>query len=224
VIAKKPAETQLRVGRLTKAHGLKGAIKLELYTDTPEQRFVPGAVFSLQVPTGSKWHGKTIELTEIRWYNGHPVGFFAGITDRSEAETLIKAILWVNQDPAELPEEEDAWYDHQLVGLSALRDGVRVGTVARVDHLPAQDLLAIKTEHGEVLVPFVKAIVPAVDMESGTVTLTPPNGLFEELPDDDEAPDGESPEPASDADESTDGEMPDSEHETPEGEEPATEV
>jgi 16S rRNA processing protein RimM len=189
---KKPAETQLRVGRLTKAHGLKGAIKLELYTDTPEQRFTPGAVFTLQVPTGSKWHGKTLELAELRWYNGHPVGFFKGVDDRSEAETLIKAILWVNQDPAELPEEEDAWYDHQLVGLKALRDGEVVGLIARVDHLPAQDLLAIATDHGEVLVPFVKAIVPSVDIEAGTVTLTPPPGLLEELPDD-EPSDAEPP-------------------------------
>jgi 16S rRNA processing protein RimM len=186
VSADKPAQTQLRVGRLTKAHGLKGALKLELYTDTPEQRFTPGAVFTLQVPTGSKWHGKTLELTELRWYNGHAVGFFKGVDDRSEAETLVKAILWVNQDPTELPEEEDAWYDHQLVGLAALRDGVKVGLVARVDHLPAQDLLAIRTDNGEVLVPFVKAIVPAVDLAAGTVTLTPPTGLFEELPDDDD--------------------------------------
>ncbi|MCU1576406.1 MAG: rRNA-processing protein RimM [Leifsonia sp.] len=190
---KKSAETQLRVGRLTKAHGLKGAIKLELFTDTPEQRFTPGAVFTLQVPTESKWHGRTLELAELRWYNGHPVGFFKGVDDRSEAETLIKAILWVNQDPAELPEEEDAWYDHQLVGLKALRDGELVGLVARVDHLPAQDLLAIATDRGEVLVPFVKAIVPAVDIEAGTVTLTPPPGLLEELPDDDEPTDSPTP-------------------------------
>ncbi len=198
--AAKPAQTQLRVGRLTKAHGLKGAIKLELYTDTPEQRFTPGAVFTLQVPTGSKWHGKTLELTELRWYNGHAVGFFKGVDDRSEAETLVKAILWVNQDPSELPEEEDAWYDHQLVGLVALRDGGKVGLVARVDHLPAQDLLAIKTDHGEVLVPFVKAIVPAVDLAAGTVTLTPPTGLFEELPDDDDSDDDDAADDESDDD------------------------
>jgi 16S rRNA processing protein RimM len=150
-------------------------------------------VFTLQVPTESKWHGRTLELAELRWYNGHPVGFFKGVDDRSEAETLIKAILWVNQDPAELPEEEDAWYDHQLVGLKALRDGELVGLVARVDHLPAQDLLAIATDRGEVLVPFVKAIVPAVDIEAGTVTLTPPPGLLEELPDDDEPTDSPTP-------------------------------
>lgn len=183
--APRPGTTQLRVARLLKAHGLKGAIKLELYTDDPARRFVPGATFDLQVPTSSPWHGKTLELSELRWYNGHPVAFFDGITDRTAAEGLVKAILWVDQDAAELPEESDAWYDHQLVGLRALRDGVEVGRVARVDHLPAQDLLAVATGTGEVLVPFVKAFAPAVDIAAGTVTLTPPAGLFEDLPDDD---------------------------------------
>jgi 16S rRNA processing protein RimM len=184
-----PGKTQLRVGRLLKAHGLKGAIKLELYTDDPERRFVPGAVFSLQVPTSSPWHGKTLELVELRWYNTHPVAFFKDVTDRSQAESLVKAILWIDQDATELPDEEDAWYDHQLVGLAVVRDGMKVGVVARVDHLPAQDLLAVQVDDREVLVPFVKAIVPSVDIAAGVVTITPPEGLFEELPgDDSEAP------------------------------------
>jgi 16S rRNA processing protein RimM len=183
-----PGTTQLRVGRLTKAHGLKGALKLELFTDEPERRFVPGATFTLQVPTSSPWHGKTLELAELRWYNSHAVGFFVGIDDREAAETLVRAILWVDHDVTELPAESDAWYDHQLVGLRALRDGTEVGRVARVDHLPAQDLLAIDTGSGEVLVPFVSAMVPTVDISAGTVTLTPPPGLFEELPDDESAP------------------------------------
>jgi 16S rRNA processing protein RimM len=183
-----PGTTQLRVGRLLKAHGLKGALKLELFTDEPERRFVPGATFALQVPTSSSWHGKTLELSELRWYNTHPVAFFKGVDDRTVAETLVRAILWVDHDVTELPEESDAWYDHQLIGLRVLRDGIDVGRVARVDHLPAQDLLAIDTRNGEVLVPFVAALVPTVDIAAGTVTVTPPAGLFEELPDDDPAP------------------------------------
>ena len=178
---------QVRVGRLTKAHGLKGALKIELYTDDPDRRFAPGATFTLQVPTASPWHGKTLELVELRWYNGNPVGFFVGVADRDAAESLVKAILWVDQDPTQLPEEQDAWYDYQLVGLRALRDGVEVGRVARVDHLPAQDLLVIATASGEVLVPFVSAIVPSVDIAAGTVTVTPPAGLFEEVVDDEPA-------------------------------------
>jgi len=184
------SKTQLRVGRLTKAHGLKGAIKIELYTDDPGRRFVPGAVFTLQVPTSSPWHGKTLELAELKWYNTHPVAFFKDVPDRTTAESLLKAILWIDQDLAESPDEEDAWFDHQLVGLSVMRDGVKVGTVSLVDHLPAQDLLHVTTDAGEVLVPFVKAIVPSVDIKAGTLTVTPPPGLFEELPDE---PDEESP-------------------------------
>jgi 16S rRNA processing protein RimM len=179
-IARDPAA--FRVGRLTKAHGLKGAVKLELFTDDPDRRFVPGAEFSLQVPDSSPWHGRTLTLVELRWYNSHPVGFFEGVADRTAAESLAKAILWMTP-PADEPAEPDAWYDHQLVGLKVLRDGVEVGTVSLVDHFPAQDLLHVDTPTGTVLVPFVQAIVPSVDVDAGTLVVTPPLGLFEEVPD-----------------------------------------
>lgn len=180
--SKRSGTTQLRVGRLVKAHGLKGALKVELYTDDPAKRFVPGATFSLQVPATSPWHDQSIELRELRWYNDHPVAFFEGIDDRNAAETLVKAILWIEAD-VQAEQEPDAWYDHQLVGLKAMRDGVELGELVRVEHLPAQDLLVINTGDREVLVPFVSAIVPSVDVEAGTVTLTPPAGLFEDLVD-----------------------------------------
>jgi 16S rRNA processing protein RimM len=173
------SKTKLRVGRLVKAHGLKGAIKLELYTDSPDQRFQPGQVLELQVPETSEWFGKTIKVLELRFYNQSPVLFLEGIDNRSKAETLIKAILLIETDVDALPEEPEAWYDHQLVGLKALVGGEIVGSVARVDHLPAQDILAIETANGEVLVPFVKQIVPEVNVVLGQVTLTPPDGLFE---------------------------------------------
>lgn len=173
-------ENQLRVGRLTKAHGLKGAIKLELFTDEPERRFIPGAVFMLEVPAQSVWSGKNLTLAELRWYNGHPVGFFEGVSDRTAAESLAKAILWIDHDLSEAV-GEDAWYDHDLVGLTVIRDGVQIGTVSRLDHFPAQDLVHVKTASGVVLVPFVKELVPVVDIQAGILVVTPPPGLFEEL-------------------------------------------
>ncbi|NQX27677.1 ribosome maturation factor RimM [Microbacteriaceae bacterium VKM Ac-2854] len=185
--------TQLRVARLTKAHGLKGAIKLELYTDEPEKRFTPGASFTLQVPRNHEWAGKKLELAELRWYNGNPVAFFKGVDDRTAAEGLLKAILWIDEEISTADAGDDSWYDYQLVGLTVLRDGVKVGLVHRVDHFPAQDLLAIGTPNGEVLVPFVAAIVPSVDLKAGTVTVTPPMGLFEEIPDDEPAPEAAEP-------------------------------
>ncbi|WP_315105148.1 ribosome maturation factor RimM [uncultured Microbacterium sp.] len=174
---------QLRVGRLVKAHGLKGALKLELYTDNPERRFVPGAAFTLQVPEASPWHGKEIVIREYRVMNGNPVVFFEDVDDRNAAESLVRAILWMDQDEDET--EDNAWFDHQLVGLDVVRDETVVGRVVRVEHLPAQDLLIVKPSTGgtdEVMVPFVEAIVPTVDVAAGRVIVTPPAGLFEELP------------------------------------------
>jgi 16S rRNA processing protein RimM len=173
------SKTKLRVGRLVKAHGLKGALKLELYTDSPDQRFRAGQELELQVPETSEWFGKTVKVAELRFYNQSPVLFLEGIQDRSQAETLVKAILLIETDLEQLPEDPEAWYDHQLVGLTALVGDEVVGKVIRVDHLPAQDLLAIETSNGEVLVPFVKQIVPLVDIQKGQVVLTPPAGLFE---------------------------------------------
>jgi 16S rRNA processing protein RimM len=173
------SKTKLRVGRLVKAHGLKGALKLELYTDSPDQRFRAGQELELQVPETSEWFGKTVKVAELRFYNQSPVLFLEGIQDRSQAETLVKAILLIETDLEQLPEDPEAWYDHQLVGLTALVGEEVVGKVIRVDHLPAQDLLAIETSNGEVLVPFVKQIVPSVDIQKGQVVLTPPVGLFE---------------------------------------------
>lgn len=193
----------LRVGRMSKPHGLKGGVKLEMFTDNPELRFTPGATFALQVPQESEWFGRQITIRTLRWFNGSPVGFFDEVPDRNAAESIVKAILWIDEATVDAGQEENAWYDHQLVGLEVQRDGVKVGTVAEVQHMPAQDLLSIKTPKGLVLVPFVEAIVPAVDLSAGIVTVTPPAGLFEELPEDEpeanpepvaapaEAPEGE---------------------------------
>jgi len=136
----------------------------------------------LQVPESSPWFGKSVTVTELRWYNAQPVLFLEGVTDRTQAESLIKAILLVEQDLTEVPNEPEAWYQQQLVGLKVLRDGVQVGTVLRVEDYPSQDMLIIKTtDDREVMVPFVKAIVPEVNIEEQYISVTPPAGLFEEL-------------------------------------------
>lgn len=179
--APKPQRVELRVARLVKAHGLKGGLKLELYTDSPELRFQQGAQLSVQVPTDSPWFGQCLTVRELKFFNAQPVAFFEGVDDRTAAESLVKAILWVEHDSDSAPGEENAWFDHELVGLDVRRDGEQIGTLTRVDHLPAQDLLVVETKDGEVLLPFVTAFVPEVNTEAGYVVITPPGGLFEEV-------------------------------------------
>lgn len=151
------------------------------------------------MPEGSIWFGKTVTVSELRWYNQSPVLFLQDVSDRTTAESLIKAILLVEADADVLPTEPDAWYDHQLVGLKVLRDGVEVGVVTAVEHFPAQDILVVKHQDKDVLVPFVKAIVPSVDFKASTMVVTPPTGLFEEV-----LPELATPEPASSSSEAVD--------------------
>ena len=107
--------------------------------------------------------------------------FIEGIESREQAEGLIRAILLVDQPLDALPEEPESWFDHQLVGLKVFRNGSDIGSVLRVDHMPAQDLLAIRTESADVLLPFLKVFVPKVDIANSMIEITPPGGLFEEI-------------------------------------------
>lgn len=168
---------------MLKAHGLKGAFKLELYTDTPQERFSPGSELELQVPQDSPWHGKTVVVKELRWHNQVPFLLLEGIETRSQAESLVRAILLIHKPLDELPSEPETWYDHQLVGLKVVRDGVQIGTVKRVDHLPAQDILVLTIADREVLLPFVSQFVPEVRLETGELVIQPPGGLLEDSPD-----------------------------------------
>jgi 16S rRNA processing protein RimM len=165
------------VGRVGRAHGIHGLVSVDVRTDEPERRLAPGAVLL----TDPEARGP-LTVLEGRVHSGRLLLRFAGVEDRTAAEELRGTELVVAVDPAEQPAEEDEWYDHQLVGLLAVgADGAAYGPVTEVVHLPMQDLLAIRTSSGgEVLVPFVTAIVPEVDVAGGRVVLDPPGGLFEE--------------------------------------------
>lgn len=163
---------RLTVARLGKPHGLRGEIALELRTDIPDERLADGAVLET-VPASAG--PLTVEYTRTagdRWYAA-----FVEIPDRSAAEDARGVELVVD---AEDSDEEDAWYPHELVGLRAeLADGTVVGTVKGLEHLPAHDMLVVLETGGErTLVPFVRAIVPTVDVAGGRVVLTPPGGLL----------------------------------------------
>jgi 16S rRNA processing protein RimM len=125
----------------------------------------------------------TLTVATSKWHSGRFVVHFAGVDDRNSAEALRGQTLTIDVDPAELPEDPDEFYDHQLVGLNVnLEDGSLVGVVGEVIHLPSQDLLSVKREGDtEVLIPFVMEFVPDIDLANKTVTITPPPGLLNEL-------------------------------------------
>ena len=104
--------------------------------------------------------------------------------DRDAAEGLRGSILEVERSADERPDDPEEFYDSQLVGCAAVIDDETVGEVTEVVHLPAHDLLSVRLSGAadgtpDVLVPFVRAIVPTVDLGARRVVLTPPPGLLD---------------------------------------------
>jgi 16S rRNA processing protein RimM len=165
----------LVVGRIGRPHGLRGEVSVVVRTDVPEQRFVPGSVFQLSA-------GRRVTVAGTRWHRGALLVRLEGIADRDAAEALRGAVLTVRADELPPPDDPDEFHDHQLVGLRAeLGDGVLVGTVSDVLHGPGGELLVISREgSSDALVPFVRAIVPTVDLPGGRLVLTPPDGLLDD--------------------------------------------
>jgi 16S rRNA processing protein RimM len=163
------------VGRIGRPHGVRGEVTVEVRSDDPDLRFYVGAVLATDPAsrgpltiTGKRWHRDVLLLT------------IEGIHSREDAETLRNTELLV--DIADLPELEDpdSFYDHQLVGLTArLTDESELGEVTAVRHEGADLLVVRRPEGGDLLIPFVAAIVPTVDLAGGFLVVDPPEGLLE---------------------------------------------
>jgi 16S rRNA processing protein RimM len=175
-----PSLDTVVVGRIGRPHGVRGLATVEVRTDDPDLRFAPGSVLMTDPPqrgpltvTGRKWHSGTLLLQLAS-----PAGDVYGT--REDVDTLRNTLLLV--PVAELPEIEDpeSFYDHQLVGLTARStDGSVLGEITAVHH-EAQDLLVIRRpDASELLVPFVAALVPTVDLDGGYIVVDPPEGLLD---------------------------------------------
>jgi 16S rRNA processing protein RimM len=160
---------KLNVGRIGKAHGILGEATIEVRTDEAEDRFAIGAVLE----TDS--HGE-LTVVSARVHNGILLLGFQGIEDRNSIETLRNELLYAEVDIQAPGIDEDDYHVLQLVGCTAyLVDGDEFGTVTDVLNLPGQDVLAIKSADGEVLIPFVRQLVPVVDIKAKRMTVIPPD-------------------------------------------------
>jgi 16S rRNA processing protein RimM len=159
---------RLNVGRIGKAHGILGEATIEVRTDLAQERFAIGAV--LETDT----HGK-LTVSTVRVHNGILLLGFEGVSDRNSVEALRNELLYADVDINEPGEDEDDFHVLQLIGCQAhLIDGDLFGEVSDVLNLPGQDVLVIKVDGDEVLIPFVRALVPVVDIEAKRLTVRPP--------------------------------------------------
>jgi 16S rRNA processing protein RimM len=234
---------QLVVGRITRPHGVRGEVSVEVRTDEPDRRFAVGRVLATDPVAAGP-----LTVESARWHSGRLLIQFAGVTDRNGADDLRG--IWLTLDSAEAgpSDDPDEFHDAELIGLAVVTtSGEPVGRVTDVRHF-GQDLLVIEpgpagssaeplagpgraspdraspdraspdraspdqagpdqagpglagparpgrgpggpalaargrargAPDGELLIPFVAAIVPEVDVAAGRLVIDPPPGLLE---------------------------------------------
>nr|WP_203619031.1 ribosome maturation factor RimM [Streptomyces bauhiniae] len=165
------------VARIGRAHGIKGEVTVEVRTDEPELRLAPGAVLATDPASAGP-----LTIATGRVHSGRLLLRFEGVADRTGAEALRNTLLIADVDPEEMPEDEDEYYDHQLIDLDVVtEDGTEVGRITEISHLPSQDLFIVERPDGsEVLIPFVEEIVSEIDLDEQRAVITPPPGLIDD--------------------------------------------
>lgn len=163
------------VGRIGRPHGVRGAVSIEVRTDEPDRRFAVGS----RLLTDS---GREVVVTSATWHSGRLLLTFEGYDDRNAIEELRNQILSVDRPDDEQPEDPEEFYDSALVDCEVCdSDGFVIGTVKEVAHLPAQDMLVVRTpDDREILVPFIEEFVPTIDVANKRIVITPPDGLLDE--------------------------------------------
>ena len=162
----------LLVGRVARAHGIRGHVIVNPETDFVEDRFRPGQV----VLVGPADRTRAYEILESRIHQGRPIVRFAGIDTMSVAETLAGADLWLREQDLE-PLPAGTFYRHDLVGCDVVdTQGTRIGRVTAVEGSLDRSRLVVD-EH--TLIPLVGGICVAVDIAARRVTIDPPEGLID---------------------------------------------
>ena len=162
------------VGRIARAHGIKGQVIVNLETDFPETRFRPGA----EVFINRKGILEPLTMTTVRFHRERPVIGLRGIDDMNAATALAGTELRVPVEwLAALP--EGTFYHHDLIGCRVeTRAGDSIGVVAAVEGDMGGSRLVIDTARGQVLIPLAREICTTIDPPNKRIVVEPPEGLL----------------------------------------------
>jgi 16S rRNA processing protein RimM len=174
------ATDRILLGRIGRAQGLKGEVRLTSFTGDP-------LAIASYGPLESEDGARRFEIERISHRNGVIVARLKGVTDRAAAEALTNEELWIARDRLPAADGEDEYLLADLIGCTVHGpDGRHVGTVADVPNYGAGDLIEIAlfgaeaSKHKTVLVPFTRAFVPEVDVKARRITADIPPALMEE--------------------------------------------
>jgi len=165
----------LVVGRIGRAHGVLGEATIEVRTDSPEERFALGSVLITEPSNRGP-----LTVSSFRMHNGILLLGFEGVDNRNQIETLRDTLLYAEVDIDAPGEDADDFHVLQLIGCMCVTiQGIELGPVTDVISLPGQDLLSISGRNGEILIPFVRELVPEVNVLEKLITVVPREGLID---------------------------------------------
>lgn len=168
-------EDLVAVAKITKTRGLKGEVVCDILTDFPERFDDLGDVIAV-MPDGSR---RELKIGRHFFQNGRVVLRFQDFDTIELGETLRGADICVPEtDAFEL--EEDEFFDWQLAGCAVETiDGTPIGEVIELMRTGGTELLVVKGETKEYLIPFAEAICVEVDVENKLIKVDPPEGLLD---------------------------------------------
>lgn len=163
-------DNKLLMGRIGAAHGIKGEVRIQSFTEDP-------LALASYGPLSTNRPGLTIRILAARTTTNVLVARLEGVNDRNAAEKLNGVELYVDRALLPDPDDDDDFYHADLIGLKArLADGSEIGEVMAVPNFGAGDLLEIRDPRSgdTYLYPFSKAVVPEVRVAEGYLLIDPP--------------------------------------------------
>jgi len=163
------------VGRIARAHGIRGQVIVDPDTDFPEERFQPGA--DLYIERGGK--AEPLRITAVRFHRERPILGVDGVATMNDAERLAGHELRVPRDwLAPLPAA--TFYRHDLIGCAVFTaGGDRVGDVSGAEGTMTGSRLVVDGPRGEILIPMAAEICTAIDVAAKRIVIDAPEGLLD---------------------------------------------
>jgi 16S rRNA processing protein RimM len=165
------------IGRVIKAYGVRGEMKVEPLSDFSE-RYENLHSVKIEFPDGVI---QSFNVDSARFREGVVVLKLQGIDDRESAAALHGAYVSIGIDEI-VPLDENRFYLFQLEGLNVVTvDGSKIGTVLRVEQYPAHDVMVVKTDTKTIMIPAVKEFIVNIDLHKKQMVITMLEG-FPEYP------------------------------------------
>jgi 16S rRNA processing protein RimM len=167
------------LGEIVAPHGVRGLVRVRSFTEDPEALTRYG-------PLTDQAGVRRYALALLSPHRGQWLARVEGVADRDGALELRGTRLYVDRAALPPPDEDEEYYQADLIGLAAERpDGTAFGTVRAVHDFGAGDVLEIvpppgSGAAGSVMLPFTRAAVPVVDLPGGRLVVDPPPGLFDD--------------------------------------------